>query len=811
MSLGSHPVTRSALSRSITSNLLAGPRDPLLFLYPRWFASSAIKVPPATAKEAAALQASGSTPKEATQDGHAIQLLSAPRKLQDTPPGVSRIGEKQRILAITRGALQPSARGSSNLNRFSSGHSTRTLSSDTSVRHQKSDHSATTTGPDEVIAPSYIQPTSPGDVGESVGPIVEDVSISKPKAATLLRIVRAAKRRQNHLADKESVKLQLNDKGKHSFDWRVPLKVLERHTQVNEVHHGQGDERFLIHEQFLQAFAGDIGETIWDIKAGSGCEVYIQPRDKRSNKYRPGFLRGSPSSIDLAKEAMSSLIHRLLPDATALDGDKALFGIAAEEYKEAESSLARKVWTDRNVLRQIRVDKIPSPKVWTRLSLANYVEALAKSKVSRLMHRHLYSTADSHALMVSQRLRMIFMNPQHDGIISIRAFNAALTFLYKNNMVATARNLFIRMEQLKLRMIPETFNIMLRGAAANKDLQNFTFLLKLMIRRDVKPNPGTWVALVMTIASRAVQMRIESVMREKGLLDNPATVKELTAQIIAGQFSDHLASGQDVQSFFEQIDRNYSPLWVSVSALNQMLEIMGERGSFSEALNILELVRDRDIFPNTVSLNTLISHCRRQGDLAEAVQLLQHFHSHFRVWPDEVTYHILFMLSWESRRYNACRTIWRHGCMESAVSYRMQELVLRSLLRNTPSVPKTKNERWTTSAGKVVVGIARTSGAMSRELRWSEKGVQRMENVRIAKDILGQDLTSLRSYRPAEALVHQLEKALILDQSWYQENLWMDTSTIWKMENAIDTPVLPRYGRRLTKVLRLNLSALSNP
>lgn len=81
---------------------------------------------------------------------------------------------------------------------------------------------------------------------------------------------------------------------------------------------------------------------------------------------------------------------------------------------------------------------------------------------------------------------------------------------------------------------------------------------------------------------------------------------------------------------------------------------------------------------------------------------------------------------------------------------------------------------------------------MGSQVGWSEKGPRREENLVLAKRMLAQDLATVRTFRPAYALVQQLEDALVLDRSWAQEQLWKSTSTIWKVENALNIPLLRR-------------------
>ncbi len=639
--------------------------------------------------------------------------------------------------------------------------------------------------------PVDVKPAKSTDADEEY----TELDDSQPQGKPPLRVVRSTRRREKHLANKEAVNLRLMDKSNMSFDWRAPLQLLKEHTQIGRAEIDPGEERILVHQDLLPAFAGDIGETIWDIKVRSGCEVQVLGKEDHIGVYRPVFVRGSPTSIELAKEAMLHLFQKVSLDIGGIDSDKILFGVTAQNYRTPAPSLVRKVWTkDQIPQRQSHVLNITRPRVWTTLNFADYVAVITRSTVSRQMQRYLYKDEDPHAISVAEKLKRFLLNPRHDHLISVRALNDTLRFLYKHNMVSTLRKIFVRVEHLKLQLLPETFNIMLRGAAAQKDLHSYTRLLQLMIRKGVRPNAGSWVALLMALPSRAVQVRIEESMRKKGLLDHPAAVKDVVAQIISAELRGHLSSGQNLESFFARMDKGYGPAWPSVSSLNRILDVvMVERGSFSQALRSIKLFQEEwGIPPNSVSLNILLSHCNRQYQLHKAVRLMEHMHAQFLIEPDERTYHVLFMLAWKCQQYNVCRVAWRHACVAGAVSYRMQVSVLRSLLRNTPTESKTKGQMWIASAGKVIVGIAADRRVVGKLVGWSEGGEAREENLRLAKEMLSQDLGAVRNYRPARHLVHDLPAALQLDLNWTRKRLWTSTSTIWKIENAMDISILPR-------------------
>ena len=785
MSLRSHILSRGLISRLSPGDLLAAPRDPLLFLYPSWLSSNS-RTSVAVGKRSRAPAPGTHGNVRTTRGGNRVSSTKAGARRQE------RLAISVRENKPLRGHSRLAASGNPNQNDLFPSHWTRPRSHGRSVEPQQRHYSVTTSVTNGARAVSQTLNTFHTESATQEAIAVDDCTMTNEQGKPLVRIVRASKGRQKHLAFKASVNMQLKDKGISSFDWRVPLSLLEQHTQPSQPRDDLGGKRILVHRDVIPALAETVGETLWDMKVRSGCEVHVLGEEEEIGVYRPVVLRGSPSSIEMAKEVISELFRQVSPDVRKPDGDALLFDGAAEEYKETEPSLVRKVWVEDRKLRQVRVDDIPRPEVWTTLSFADYVADLVHSTVSRSMQRHLYKDENPHVLMVRQRLLELFKNPEYDDIISVRAFNNALNFFYKHSMISTMRTLFIRIDLLRLRMLPETFNIMLRSAAAQKDLHHYTALLKLMIQRGHKPNASSWVALMMAVPSRAVQLRIESRMRELGLLRSPEAVTGITTLILPGELVGHLKSGQDMITFIGRVDRIYGQDWMSPMSLNRVLDVIGERGSFSQALDTIKLFRERGIRPNTISLKTLLSHCYLQGNLDEAVRLMQYIPLQFRVPFDEFTYHQLFLLAWKSRRYNVCRTVWRHACMAAAVSYKMQELMLRSLVRNTPSQPKTKGEMWNLSAAKVIAGVAIQPGTVAKLIGWSETGQQREKNLALAKEVLAKDLAAVLLHRPARSLMRDLTEAHALDRDWVHNQLWKGTSTIWKLEHAVNIALKPR-------------------
>ena len=444
---------------------------------------------------------------------------------------------------------------------------------------------------------------------------------------------------------------------------------------------------------------------------------------------------------------------------------------------------------------QVRAQDIPRPKIWSSFTFTAHVKELAQSKLSRSMQRHLYRKQTTHTDAVHTAVMLLFEDGALRPYVSTEAFNIALFFCYKNSIISSARKLFNIMDDTHVTISAETFNIMLRGAAARKDLHNFTYLLKVMIRRGVSPDVNTWIAFVMVIKDKRTKLLVTRYMREAGILKDAAVLQSVVDQIIDIELSSHLAGDQDLESFVLLMDSRYGPDWLSVHTGNKMCYIFGENGLVSQAVEVLGLIVGRGCLPDNVTLHIFIGYCRRLRQPHRAIEFLQLFKSQYNVSPNQDEYDSLFMLAWRSKLVNCCRVIWRVACLEAAVSYRMQELVLRSLLRNTPEHPRTTTQRFLRTAGKVVVGIDIRLSASSEESdpRWktmqllsqfSPTGKDRERSRSLAKRIMARDLDATRHYKLAGNFTDLFAEALALDRSWHHEEI-EEKPMMWKIEHAL--------------------------
>ena len=698
MSLGSRTCYRiSTLARNQTATI---PKEPLLFLYPRYCASSAIQAPPALSK------------------------LRTPRIDLPTP------SKQDEFIAEAVPAVSHYAVSYESINNALSASSKYVRAKETSSRPLKSDPVS-----DEECKRENSRSTSttklendarmpqPQSLEEALATLTKESLRAKLESSCVTsrrKRPSASRIRQEAMHIHRTLRDQLRKKDDWCSDWTIPLRELEENFPRQET--------------------------------GSGSKLL----------------------------AMNTMSSRLLHDET--DSQKYL----KENYQR---------------YLQTRAQDMPIPNIWSYSGFTKYVTELTQSKVTRHMNRFLYADRRDHYIMVERILGKIFFDDSLRPFLTIEAFNAAIGFFLRHDNPSRVRKLFTLMEKFSMDNDPETFNLMMGGAAAQKDLHNYTYLLRSMLRKGVKPNKATWLALLTVTTPNAAKLQIIDSMRERGILDDEAVLRDAACEVVPLAIVSHIQSGRDIASFFKENDHMYGPQWLSVRAGNKLCQRLLEHGLMTEAIEVLDIMVMRRCYPSNVTLNIFLGHCKRQRDLEGALCLIHWFHtichsSSRTIACDTLTYDILFSLAWELCHFNCCRVIWCVACIDAAVSFRMQTLVLKSLLRNTPDKPRNQQQMWMKSAGKFIVGIDIYVGGESHRAHagrtiinkltdWAAMGDHRATAAKLASTVLEKDLEAVKHYSYAANFRELLTTALELDNTWRTDGTWRSGSTLWKRENAV--------------------------
>ncbi|KZF19034.1 hypothetical protein L228DRAFT_251591 [Xylona heveae TC161] len=726
MSLGSQFCRRSSSLRYIAENYIQAPgdRDPLLFLYPRWFSA-----PPSFANQKALpvhrarrrfysigrqafapqpdsnqediIHDVGSTKHQRIEQRAALDHGSVPQQPQSKHKPLSGVSSD------TPGwSFSHSAENGKVINPVTAVE--RGVESEAGLRNLGALHSADPVSAKETRSGDGIVDAAFEKNGERTSKQIRviDPSQNRIEKPTLdpknkQRVEKAAKGAAKHKDNKSIINKHMKYKSPLSVDWRVPLTELEKNSPISSVGGSASVKQMYIPTDRMARLQGDLDGKLLAVKLRTGCHVTFSNLLGNSPLRRETItLKGTAESIKSAQEDISEI-----------------FGLVNDDGGEMDQLQAQKADRIRGVVeRPVRADAFPRPQAWTTATFARYVDQLTTYSIPRTLHRQLYHQSEEHSQEVARIIKELFKDPANGPFISTEALNSALRFLYKQGMIPAARMLFIRVEMLKLGLTTETFNIMMRGAAAAGDLHNFTFLLRLMIQRGIIPNGATWVALLHAVDSTEVKLHIARRMKAKGLLHERTVLRAVVSEVMPNalrMFMDDPAATTmppDAVQFLGKIDSIFPRQWPSTSAANKMLNELGTRGLIDQACKAIGWFRKRGVSPDTVSLNTLLLHCQRHRNETAAVKLLTMFTTQYHVVPDKITYDLLFKIAWRSQLYNVCRVVWRYACCYGHVSYfSMQRLVLQSLIRESKNEPSTESptvrEIWLQSAGKVIAGV----------------------------------------------------------------------------------------------------------
>lgn len=458
--------------------------------------------------------------------------------------------------------------------------------------------------------------------------------------------------------------------------------------------------------------------------------------------------------------------------------------------------------------------KISPPTEWSEVNLAVYVEALAESQKTQAR----VTWAERPRLKgwnniedVVAAFDKVFYSTASQKSLSIKACNAALRFFYDHGMTTKARSLYIRMEDLKMDISTETFNILLRGSASQRDLHNFTFLLNNMTRRGFKPNEETWILFLQVIDSSKVRAVIVRKMAEMNMLDKIKIRRDVAAHMLQDEIINHLGDGHDHHSFLDHMNSKYGMGWLSTSAGNKLLNNVAKLKSVAESLDLLYEMEQAAFVPDDISINTLLRHCLPLRRPELAIEVLDAFKRHYGLHPGPEAYETLLLQAWRSRLLNFSSVIWRSACIHSAVSRKMQRLVFQSLRSYSPTLEEriqldntaepgrfSRDAKFKKFAGRFVIGLDGPEEAgLNQAVDTLQLDPQR-RTLKWAQLLLECSLRISRQCLLKDDLVQLLRQALTMDKTWVAVGLYRkdDWREMLQHAIAVDVKVKKRHQPR---------------
>ena len=488
-----------------------------------------------------------------------------------------------------------------------------------------------------------------------------------------------------------------------------------------------------------------------------------------------------------------------------------LFPIDSYQIQDLEGSNddqdpVRRVVSESRNYRSFRLARhISSPTEWSEASLAVNVEALAYSQriqarvpwVQRPRWKVWTNIED-----VVTAFDTIFYSTFFQKFLTVKACNTALGFFYDHGMMTKARDLYQRMEDLKMNILTDTFNILLRGSASQRDLHNFTFLLNNMTRRGFAPNEMTWLLFLRVVDSSEGRATIARKMAQKNMLDNTTIRRKFASEMIPDEIATHLGNGHDHHSFLDRMDNKYGVGWLSTTAGNVLLNEIAKHLSTAESLSLLYEMKHAGFMPDDISMNTLLTHCLPLEQFDLAFEILAEFKKLYGLYPGSQVYETLFRHAWRLHLLNLCIVIWRTACIYGAVSRRMRSQVFQSLLFYTPALDKAmhsddaaefsnmgRTAKFGVFAGRFVIRLDRPGGVALSQAMDSLHLSPGQKTRRWAQSLLEISFRIARTCHLDDDLSHKLREALAMDKSWAVKGLYEKDDWRELFPHAITVPV----------------------
>ena len=523
-----------------------------------------------------------------------------------------------------------------------------------------------------------------------------------------------------------------------------------------------------------------------------------------------------PRSYDW-RIALSDLVNYYAPKPMNTSEDNDTLGLTPRSVQAAGSPTRYLCGSDgneipvrsvaplsRNRRSFILARNVPLPIVWSEANLAAYVEALAESQ----------NTQNRVPIQDKPKLRgwtnigdivtafdTIFYGSASQKLLSIEACNTALRFFYGHGMIDKARSLYIRMEDLKMRIPTDTFNIMLRGSAWQSDLHNFTFLLSNMTRRGFKPDEVTWTLFLQVNESGKLREMIVRKMSEMKMLDKVSVRRNVASHIIYYEIASHLGRGYDHNSFLDHMNNKYGNGWLSTISGNKLLDEVAKRRSIAASLDLLYEMKYAGFQPDDVSMNTLLRRCLSHRELHLTFQTLNIFRHFYKFYPGPLAYETMFLQAWRSRLPNVCTVIWRAACAYGAVSFNLRRLVFKSLIAYRQAMESPRTCRGTFGqytnfqqlAGRCVVPPYVSEAELVNQANSDPRRLDM--DWKVAHILVDQSHHQSGSGRLESDLAALLRRALETDRTWiangvYNKENWRDGFL-----RAISVPVKPVHHK----------------
>lgn len=584
-----------------------------------------------------------------------------------------------------------------------------------------------------------------------------------------------------------------------SIEWSEPIRLLAQLIHRPKEVLG---ERLELHWDTVYRLTGTVGTNAWFHQVRLGCEVRVLGDHGRHQNKLVVILHGMPRARQLTREYLLQ-VDRDVAKSTR-------WNISSDDgsvlIRFVLSSLA---WHYRTKDCR-RADAVEQPRVWTVRSFADIVETLTTMQIPSQLRRELYDGGDSHNRTVAKVLENLFSDPRSEPFISLRALNCALRFTCKHTEInATSNFLFEKAKSIGLSLQADTFNILIEESLRQNRLESYRALLASMQRIGVVPNGMTWVALLKATKSRGGRRAILQHLRQKWSKDS-GLWQQVALELVTTDFARLVRLEKSFDYFVDFMDQSFPSPWLSARCINRMLHVCAEKKLWELVPRILVLGESRGGVFNAATQTLLLSVFQKRGSIRDSLDLLE---SHFAktIGNDSAfTIPVVFLTAWNKRFYNVCRVLWRFAAVSGDITSTMLNAVASSLIKNSDESSSSRSHLWRITAGKVIAGMDFDISGIAVQFpqlnqkgltdpmrvltQWAPADGTRQEQLSLAYTIIHRDITAYKRFSrfSFQQLFGLLRKAYERDCEWMHQGKVRKYSDLpWMIENAIDVPLRP--------------------
>jgi hypothetical protein len=608
-------------------------------------------------------------------------------------------------------------------------------------------------------------------------------------------------------------------------DWRDILRRLRELTRAHSGTWRRHISKVIVSDAGLKGLLSNLDYTLMDLCNDAGCALEVSEEAEPDGSWAI-LISGDETAAAIASMNISQRAEG--PVHAGNTGDKIIPSldtnlrkvVVPEKLKSSTFRLAMSAYLKRPPLkidaRIQRFEDIPRPAKWTKDGFLEYVIALTRMQVPPHLVSKIYGSGIKKNLAVISLLNEIFDDESARTSISTLAFKKALQFMAKGgySFRTHARKLFVRMEELKLPMDTQVYNILLETTVKVKHLRNFEYMLGTMARQNKTPNLDTWILFMRIVESEEIRLQIAKELRSCGLLNHSAALVNVSNHLVPYDAQRAALAQKSAKAFLAEQDQKYGIGWRRTNSMIKVVDAFSQFGQFDTSLEILQAMRKtKTAPPNIDAINHILGHCRVQGRLTPAIAALR-IMEQARIPANEETYRLLYELFRARRCPNATSLVWKYACLTRNTSHIMRKHVSSVFSLYPGSL--WKNE-------KHLQDYAELSMAEKLEISSHEKPRHFWD---MGNAIASIYLKAYHSWRPLTHLSQLLVQALSWDRQLHllkhQPSRIEDGGTVAEADQSIEQPkqaIAAPPSEKLTlelqlrptspKRLRLHLQAIN--